>query len=304
MTKTEHVWFHQTCLVASLSLKGFPRRASGKLSENHLVVDANEPLWTPFPVCRCLWLSITFKMLNVEQMYCTSSHFLPRFSFFLSLFSKSFQGNIIMTQLMTLWYCHYEILLQIRTNNKISWSFRISSSATVFPPHLLLNAGFLIIHLRNFQTGGLLMHLLHVLYQSARFFLLWSMEPFMYAIKEPSLSSDCSWMALDPIEAQGCIQICQTISEGWSDSLRTDFCPLYFLCLLSPPRKPYITRTVLSPCPTLTKQSQFPLKSYYKICLLLFAANILIRVIIAFQSIRVHIVLFKLFSQKMTELFF
>lgn len=62
--------------------------------------------------------------------------------------------------------------------------------------------------------------------------------------------------------------------------LKVDFCPLHILCLLSPPRKPYIIRTVYASCPTLTKQSQFPLKSYYNIRLLLFAAKILIRVLL------------------------
>lgn len=64
----KQVWLHRICQIASLSLERFPQWASGKLSENHLVADANEPLWTPFPVCRCLWLSITFKMFKVEQI--------------------------------------------------------------------------------------------------------------------------------------------------------------------------------------------------------------------------------------------
>lgn len=106
------------------------------------------------------------------------------------------------------------------------------------------------------------------------------MEPFMSAIREPSSSSECSWMTLDPIKAQGCIQISQTTAEGRSDSLWIVFCPLHFLCLLSTPCKTYIIRTVHAPCPTLTKQSQFPLKSYYNIHLLPFAANILIRVLL------------------------
>lgn len=64
----KQVWLHRICQIASLSLESFPQWASGKLSENHLVADANEPLWTPFPVCRCLWLSINFKMFKVEQI--------------------------------------------------------------------------------------------------------------------------------------------------------------------------------------------------------------------------------------------
>lgn len=138
------------------------------------------------------------------------------------------------------------------------------------------------------------MHSLHVLYQSAHFFLLWRMEPFMSAIKGPSSSSDCSWMTLDPIEAQGCIQISQTTSEGRSDSLWIVFCPLHLLCLLSTPCKPYIIRTVHAPCPTLTKQSQFPLKSYYNIHLLLFAANILIRVLLLLLTNQHKCILFYL----------
>lgn len=43
----------------------FPTVSSWEIVKNHLVVDANEPLWTPFYVCRCLWLSITFKILRV-----------------------------------------------------------------------------------------------------------------------------------------------------------------------------------------------------------------------------------------------
>lgn len=94
------------------------------------------------------------------------------------------------------------------------------------------------------------------------------------------LHHHCSWMTLDPIKAQGCIQISQTTAEGRSDSLWIVSCPLHLLCLLSTPCKPYIIRTVHAPCPTLTNQSQFPLKSYYNIHLLPFAANILIRVLL------------------------
>lgn len=64
----KQVWLHRICQVASLSQGSFPQQASGKLSESHLVADANEPLWTHFPICRCLWLSITFKMFKVEQI--------------------------------------------------------------------------------------------------------------------------------------------------------------------------------------------------------------------------------------------
>lgn len=132
--KQEQVWLHQIYLVASLSLESFPQRASGKLSENHLVVDANEPLWTPFPVCRCLWLSITFKMLNVEQMYIQplSANWIlqrmKRFSFFFFIFTyfpKAFRET---SSWLSLWLSDIVIMRFCYKLELITKSVEVSGS--------------------------------------------------------------------------------------------------------------------------------------------------------------------------------
>lgn len=61
------VWLHQICQVASLSLE-FPTVSIWEIVGKPSCCGCK---WTPlnsFPLCRCLWLSITFKMLKVEQI--------------------------------------------------------------------------------------------------------------------------------------------------------------------------------------------------------------------------------------------